>query len=212
MTKGQTSNKGAVCWGAELVSGLAITWSEKTLSGLETGLGLCAVTENRDTDRDTRSILCQGHSSTVCHSNASWHHSLSLGPSPPAPAETVPCFSQTSFQNPLRPWSSWQPWPVGAVGLGPKDNLSQSKFRLCRRPTDSSATWGDQRAIVWGTVTLNKILKGKALSPGLLQEGRRMAWQPKMKPSYWPGEKGVLASWNQLQFLHWSHLQRFKLS
>lgn len=79
MTRGPTSNKGAVWWGAELVSVLAITWSEKTLSGLETGPGLCAVTENRDADRDTRATLCQGYSNTVCGSNESWHHSLSLG-------------------------------------------------------------------------------------------------------------------------------------
>lgn len=56
-----------------------ITWSEKTLSGLETGPGLCAVTENRDADRDTRAILCQGYSNTVCCSNKSWHHSPALG-------------------------------------------------------------------------------------------------------------------------------------
>lgn len=69
----------AVWWGAEPVSVLAITWSEKTLSGQETGPGLCAVTENRDADRDTGAILCQGYSNTVCGSNESWHHSLSLG-------------------------------------------------------------------------------------------------------------------------------------
>ena len=56
-----------------------ITWSEKTLSGLETGPGLCAVTENRDADRDTRAILCQGYSVCCCCSNKSWHHSPALG-------------------------------------------------------------------------------------------------------------------------------------
>ena len=96
-----------------------ITWSEKTLSGLETGPGLCAVTENRDADRDTRAILCQGYSNTVCRSNKSWHHSPALGV-----FFACSCMSvspQTSLRN-LLPWpSSWQPRSIRALGSwGPR--------------------------------------------------------------------------------------------
>lgn len=53
-----------------------------------------------------------------------------LGSSPPAPAEH---FSPDIITK-LAAVSSWQPCSVGALGVkGPKDNLGQSKFGLCRR-------------------------------------------------------------------------------
>lgn len=53
-----------------------------------------------------------------------------LGSSPPAPAER---FSPDIITK-LSARSSWQPCSVRALGVkGPKDNLSQSKFGLCRR-------------------------------------------------------------------------------
>lgn len=153
MTKGQTSNKGSVWQGAELVSVLAITWSEKTLSGLETGPGLCAVTENRDADRDTSAILCQRYSNTVCCSNESWHQSLSLGVFSACSCRTVLPRHHDKTHCPGEVPAA--PFCPSARVKGPKDNLSQSKFGLRRRsaltppPTPwYLATRGDQSANV----------------------------------------------------------------
>lgn len=66
--------------------------------------------------------------------------------------------------------------------MRPEDDLSQSKFGLCRRttllPPDILATGVGQSANVRGAVTLNKIGKGRPSVCGLLQEGAGTAWQP----------------------------------
>lgn len=91
------------------------------------------------------------------------HHS---GSSLPAPAEHLSPDIITKLTVAAKVLAVLFCWSGG--DKGPKDNLSQSKFGICRRstpdPTDILATWDDQKAIVWGAVTLNKLPERTALS------------------------------------------------
>lgn len=140
--KGQASNPGDD-WGG--VALWTITWSEKTLSGWETSLELCAVTQNRHTGQR---YWCRIAPRVFWHprrANKTWHPFLLLGIFFVVPADIFFSLSFPSHHHKLQRLFLKFLAGLGSQGVflccccffpireGLKDNLSHSKFGICGR-------------------------------------------------------------------------------